>query len=145
VFTFDMLSEERGRRKRIKYSQIHLLSIHKPYIERKTLYQKISCFPSEVKLKNMLYLWPFFMLYVNVRKGLTPYDQGGFTKGERTLSLLYIFNIILVQCTSMEIFQWSVAPLVFKIWHSPRTGREKRSEGGVEKEGMSRGVECQYS
>jgi hypothetical protein len=57
--------------------------------------------------------------------------QGGFTKGERTSSLLYIYS----RCTCKELFQRSVAPLVVKfgIW----TGIEKGNE-----EGRVRGNEC---
>jgi hypothetical protein len=66
--------------------------------------------------------------------------QGGFTTGERTSSLPYIYS----RCTYMELFQWSVAPLVLKFGiHQGQVERKGVRRG--EEEGMSRGVESQCS
>jgi hypothetical protein len=56
---------------------------------------------------------------------LSKYTQGGFTKGERTSSLLYIYSRYMHGVFSVISGASSV-----KIWHPPRTGREKGSEEG---------------
>jgi hypothetical protein len=67
--------------------------------------------------------------------------QGGFTKGKRTSSLLYIYS----RCTYMELFQRSVAPLVLKFgFHQGQTRRKGVRRRG-EEEGMSWVAESQYS
>jgi hypothetical protein len=55
------------------------------------------------------------------------YFQGGFTKGVRTSSLLYIY-IAIVQYMHGAFPATSGASGV-KIWHSPRTGRDEQEEG----------------
>jgi hypothetical protein len=68
------------------------------------------------------------------------YAQGGFTKGERTSSLLYRYIAIV---HPMAIFQRSVAPPVLKFGiHQGQTRRKGVRRG--EEEGMSRGAESQY-
>jgi hypothetical protein len=73
------------------------------------------------------------------------YLQGGFKKGERTSSLLYIlYTIAVVQCTSIELFQRSVVPLVLKFdIHQEQAGRKGVRRG--EKEGKSGRVESRCS
>jgi hypothetical protein len=55
------------------------------------------------------------------------FTQGGFTKGERTSSLLYIAFPAISGASSV------------KIWHPPRAGREKGSEMG-----RGRGMDVLY-
>jgi hypothetical protein len=52
-------------------------------------------------------------------------EKGGFTKGERTSSLLYIWHLYIHGADPATSGASGV-----KIWHPPRTGREKGSERG---------------